>query len=702
MTKGLILSLLFLSSLLGQESLLKNYTLLANEVTARDNIIEAKNDVLIYSKSVTFRADRAVYNRTNDDLELFGDVDFYMDGKFSSRLKYLKFNLKTKKYSSNNLFLFENDSDLWFKSKKIDSSSDVFKIKSATISSCNRVDPEWEMTFSTGYYNKKDQFVSLYNPTIHIAGVPVFYLPWIGFPTGKERRTGLLKPIFGFENSENIFFVQPFYIANEDNWDLEINPQIRLNRGIGLYSKFRFVDTNHSFGSVGFGIFKDKRDYAQKNNLKNSTHSGFEINYQSRGLLTNYLQTNKSSNDGLLIDFHYLNDVDYLNMHHNGRNAMSKLVTSKANYYLSGDYDYLGLYAKYFIDTEKIDNDSTLQTLPSLQYHRFSGDAKFENILYSFDYKYKNNYRREGLTATQHEFSMPITFHFNFLNDYMNFVASENLYYSMVNYSNHNGSSLIENADYFSNYHKLSLSSDLTKEYIDYIHNIQLNVDFIAPSFERRDGYIADFIPFNLEKKSLKFQLNEYFYRKNGFDFFMHRINQILFLDKMLYKYGDLENQIIYKFSKDFIANNTIFYSHEYNRLRKLQTGLSYKSDSYDLKFNHTYQYYPYQKNANFVTLSLDHQIDDKYDMFGSFDYDFEGSFTKEWQLGLSMKKKCWEYSLRYKESVTPSLTTLGAESFIRRSIRLDFRLSPIGGVTYEYNRNRLLEDETEFKDGIK
>ncbi len=696
MTKGLILTSLLLSSLLGKESPLQNYTLLANEVYTKGNMVEAKNDVLIYSDNVTFRADRAKYNRDTNDLELFGDVDLYMENKFSSHLDYLKFNLKTEKYRSDNLFLFENESDLWFKSKKITSSSEVFKLKKATLSSCNRADPDWKMTFSTGYYNKKEEFVSLYNPTLYVGGVPILYLPWIAFPTNKNRRSGLLKPILGFENSENIFFVQPFYIANEDNWDLEIDPQIRLNRGIGLYSKFRFVDTNHSFGSVGFGVFKDKKAYAKKKNLKNSTHNGFEINYESRGLLTQYLNS-KKFNDGLLIDFHYLNDVDYLNMHHNGRNAMSKLVTSKANYYISGDYDYLGLYAKYFIDTEKIDNGSTLQTLPSLQYHRFADDAKFENILYSFDYKYKNNYRTEGLTATQHEFSMPITFHFNFFNNYLNFVASENLYYSRVNYSNHNHSALIENADYFSNYHKLSLHSDLTKEYIDYIHNIQIGVDFIAPSFERRDGYIADFIPFNLEKKSLKFQLNEYFYRKNGFDFLIHRMNQTLFLDKLLYKYGDFENQVIYKFSKDFVVDNTIFYSHEYDRLRKLQTGVSYNSDGCDLKFNHTYQYYPYQKNANFVTAYIDRKIDDKYDMFGSYDYDLEDSFTKEWQLGFSMKKKCWDYSIRYRESVTPSLTTLGAESFIRRSIRLDFRLSPIGGVTYEYNRNRSLE---EYKDG--
>ena len=49
------------------------------------------------------------------------------------------------------------------------------------------------------------------------------------------------------------------------------------------------------------------------------------------------------------------------------------------------------------------------------------------------------------------------------------------------------------------------------------------------------------------------------------------------------------------------------------------------------------------------------------------------------------MHKKCWSYELRYKESVTPSLTSGGTESVTRRGVYLLMRFAHIGGVEYKY-----------------
>ncbi len=675
-------------ALLATQASSTKYELLAKELISDDEIIKASGDVVIYSKKNIFRADRAIYNPKSGDLELLGDVYLSYNNKESILLKYTKFNLKNSTFSSKNIFAYDEDSSIWFDTLNTKKEGEIYKLKHTTLSSCNRIDPAWKIGFTKGFYNKKREYISLYNPTFYADGIPILYLPWFGFPTNRDRSSGFLKPILGYEDSENIFLVTPYFIANQKNWDIELDPQIRLKRGVGLYSTLRFVDTASSKGSFTLGYFKDNLSYQKRHDLKNRSHYGGVIKYRSDLLLGDKINSTfkKDFQDGALIDAIYLNDIDFINLNHTMGYASSKLATSRFNYVLHNNRDFFGVYAKYFIDTEKKSNADTIQTLPSIQYHRYTNTFFVDNILYSLDYKFIRNYRRDGLNANQHEFSLPITFYKGFFNEYINFQASENFYYSRVNYSNRDNID-VKNANYFSNYHKFLLSSDLTKRYDNFTHNIQSEVSFVIPSVNNKSGYFAPFIPFNLERKSISLKLNQYLYDSSGFNFLYHRFIQKFYDSDTIYKYGDSENQIIFYPKKYLKLHNTLFYSHQYNRIRKIQSGLSYNKDRYRFKINHTYEYKKYDKNSDFITASFDSKIDSNYDLFGRLDYDLEDSFTKEWSLGWRMKKKCWEYMFRYKESVTPNLTSEGAHSMVKRGVLFYVTFHPLGGVKYEYSK---------------
>jgi LPS-assembly protein len=43
--------------------------------------------------------------------------------------------------------------------------------------------------------------------------------------------------------------------------DLEINPSIRTERGVGLYGTFRFVDSPWSHGTIRMGFFGDQDSF---------------------------------------------------------------------------------------------------------------------------------------------------------------------------------------------------------------------------------------------------------------------------------------------------------------------------------------------------------------------------------------------------------------------------------------------------------
>ncbi len=669
------------------------YELFAPSVYSQGDKVIAEGGVVIYNNNSVFSAQKIIYDQNSSVLELIGDVYVSHEGMQQTKNDYLKIELKKDRYNGDKLFLHDKLSHLWLNSASATSSNGRYKLRDASISSCDVKNPDWQFRFNRGVYNSNKEYVSLSNPVFYFQEVPLFYFPWLAFPTGTTRTSGLLRPYIGFENSENLLFVQPIFIAPYKNWDIELNPQIRLDRGIGLYSTLRFVDTNHSKGYLRLGIFDEKADYARGHNLKNSIHKGVELKYQNSQLLTTYLKKEKYK-DALLIDYTNLNDIDYINLKHDGKYAVNKLITSKLNYYITDEDEYLGLYAKYFIDTEKLDNDDTLQTLPSFQYHKFTKNLPWENFLYSIDYKFKNNYRKEGLRARQHEISLPIIYNKSFFNEFINFSASENLYYSRVHYQESNAT-IEDHANYFSNYHNLSVSSDLSKKYENFIHNMQIAVSYIIPSVDNKNGYFADFIPFNLEQKSIRIKFNEYLYDENGLDFLIHRIGQNIFLENRDNTFDDLENEIIYKFSKDFYVRNTIIYSHEHNKLKKIQSGLNY-SDAYNkIRVDHTFQEAPDLDKINYLTADFSRKIDRRYEVFGGVDYDFDLSFTKEWRMGWSMKKQCWDYNIRYSESVTPSLTSGGTESLKRRSIYFFIRLANIGGVELKNEKDYTLGGET-------
>ncbi len=682
----LLATLLLLSSLLFANNL-KEYRIFANQVEVQGDYVYALGDVVVYSDDYVLNADRVVFNKKKEEVELFGNVHILGFDDKAINSKYMRVNLKTKKLSASPFFFFDPETYVWIKSFEAKTETNKYKIDHAIVSSCDVKNPDWKITFSKGDYDKNSSMVTIKNAVFYAGKVPLFYLPYFKFPTDKSRHSGLLRPSGGYEKVEGIYYRQPIYIVIDKSKDIEIDPQIRTERGRGLYATLRFADSLYSRGFVRVGAFWERYGYYDKYDLKNKSHRGFEIGYERSKLFSDYFK--EDTKDGLLVDITYLNDIDYLNLQEsNKKKIFNKLVTSKINYFLDRGEDFVGVYAKYFIDTEKVSNDDTLQTLPSVQYHRVIQPVLFSNLLYSSDFKFKNWYRKEGISAKQYELSLPIILYFSFFDDYLNFSASENLYFTYVDYDN--SESQISNGTYFSNYHKFSLNTDLLKRYEAFIHNLNMNLDFIVPSVENRKGDFEDFIALNKEKKSLNLSISQFFYDNKAFNFFLHRIRQSYFFDKDIYKYGDLENEVRYRLSKDLEFYNQLFYSYEKHKLRKSQTTVTYNRKDLDLKLIHNYEKARSEKSedSNFFIAKVKTKLSKRYDIFANIDYDMKNNFTREWKIGWIFKKKCWNYKIAYRQSVTPSLTSEGTESITKKGVFLILNLVPIGGIHYEFTKS--------------
>ena len=668
---------------------------LAENVTKKGTLIHATNNVVLYSPKYLITADEAYYDTASGDLELFGNITMLEGVSYASRTGHTKLNLNTDIGVSDPLFFFDEETNVWIKCENAILNPETYVTQKSIVSSCNTQDPDWKIAFTTGEFNKESKWLHLYNPVFYANDVPVFYLPYFAFSTDTTRRTGLLRPEFGFGSSEGFYYMQPIFIAPAMDYDVELRPQIRTNRGEGMHGTYRFVDSAYSNGEITTGYFKEHSDYAEEENLKNSSHYGLRIMYDRSKLLSTQYD---NLEDGLWLDMNYLNDIDYYNTMSNDTQSYDKLVTSRFNYYATRDLDYFGIYAKYYIDTSKLSNDTTLQEFPTLHYHHFSEPLLFDNLLYSVDYKAKNYEREEGITALQNEVDVPFSLYFSLLQDYLHVSISENIYASHIAYGNDDTQE--NEGKYWRNYHKISLYTELAKPYDNFYHTMYIGLDHIIPSKEDETGYLADFIALNTLAKSTSFTLKEFFYNEDAEKKVSHKLKQIYY-DDYEYKYGDLENDLKYHVSDKISLGHNLHFSHEYHKISRNQISINYADDLYATSLRYTYQDAVYKENTiykveedaavdkdySYVTFYADTKYFTHYNLFGSVNYDVKDDEFKGWSLGFKKSLKCWDYSVQYRDTTTPKLTSSSIDSVNKQGIMFMFNLYPMGSVGYEFSK---------------
>ena len=689
--------------------------LLADDVKQDKGIVTANKNVVVYSQEYLVTADCAVYDQNNSVIELFGNVNMMKGKDEVSRSNYAKLNLKNNNAAFESLFMMNKDMEVWMRSDESSSDSEYYRVRKAMVSSCNVQDPDWSITSSSAMLNKQSKFLHLFNPVFRIANVPVFYLPYFGFSTDTTRRTGLLPPELGYGKSEGFYYKQPVYFAPYNEWDLEFDPQIRTNRGAGIYGAFRFTDSPDSRGEISFGSFTDKNSYRAKQKsetsnraeLKNKTHKGVGLKYE-RDKLIKYL-SEADLQEGMWIDATKLNDIDYLNL--KGRDDdYDSLVTSKFNYFIANDDHYFGAYGKYYIDTEKIgsknENKDTLQELPSLQYHKFTDDIVLPNILYSIDLQSHRYDRKIGVRATQYEFTLPASVHVPLFDDSLTFSFYEYLYASRINYENKINSfddkREDKHANFVNNYHKFALHTDLAKAYESFYHTLNFGAEYLLPGYRKGnldDEFIYDkdlneyenFLAQDQSKEEVSGYLTQYFFNGSGRKVVKHSISQGYYTKDD--EYSNLKNAIyLYPF-ENFSLYNKLEYSHKDRELKKVQNGLYYTHDLFWINMLHTMKKSDsLAKNSatkdSYFTSSAGVKLPHQYSLIGGWQYDLERSYTKSWRVGVLHQRKCWNYGLIYQHDVEPTTTTNGSASTKKSGIYFTINFYPMGGLHYDFSQS--------------
>ena len=690
----------FLIQVNAQELNTEKLQLVAKDVDTKNNIITATGDVVAYSPTYYLSSDKMIYDKDKEILELFDNVLIIKDNKIQTQSNYAFVDMKNDIINQDPVFLMDNTSNIWSNSKEANKDKDVITLENSILSSCDCIDPIWSIRSSSSDYDTEAMWMNTYNPRLYVKNVPVFYLPYFGFPTDTTRRTGLLLPTMGYSSSEGFLYSQPIFIAPADDYDIELIPQIRTQRGYGSYANFRYADSPDSMLNVKTGYFKEFDNYRSKEQLENSEHYGLDIDYERK----NIFAKNKEHQDGVFTSIRYLNDIEYITLKEEDDNLWTdKKVESKVNYFYNTPEYYGGVYGKYYVDASQKTNDNTLQELPQIQLHSYNKELFLENLIYSIDTKAQNFTRKEGLNAKIYDINVPISYTKNILDDYMYLGVENRTILTQYDYSNSLYNNLrYEDGTLIQNRTSFIVGTDLIKPYSDYIHTLNLNASYDIPENLRKDGDLYNItvkenqplkydelsvFPTLQEQKTIKLSLNQSIYDKDNLkQFINHKMSQsILYNSFDEPKFQDLDNYV--KINHDYGSlSGKVVYNMDDNKVVEgsFDNSLSYEN----LTFSAGY-YYTKKTNNEFNTrddlesyrLSTSYKLAKDYSIKYYENYDLQEKTRNRQGIGLNIDDSCWNLDLLLEKEITPRSSTINSNSHEQTIVYAVLMLKPIGGI---------------------
>ena len=121
----------------------------------------------------------------------------------------------------------------------------------------------WSINASTLVLNHTNQRGSGWNVILKIKDIPVFYTPYISFPIGDRRKSGLLVPTFGSSSRYGTEIQTPYYWIISERMDATITPRFISNSGLMMTGEYRYL-LNQGAGTLNLEYLPNDSIYDEK------------------------------------------------------------------------------------------------------------------------------------------------------------------------------------------------------------------------------------------------------------------------------------------------------------------------------------------------------------------------------------------------------------------------------------------------------
>ena len=213
------------------------------EITGTSVLI-AEGDVEIFFQGRRLKAQRIVYDKATDRLQITGPIILVDDtGSFILASQAdMSADLAEGVLKSARLVL---NQQLQLASTEVQRIGGRYTRLGRTVASSCQVcaanpTPLWEIRASQVVHDQKERQLYFDNAQFRIAGIPVFYLPRLRMPDPTlNRANGFLRPDLRTTSGLGTGIKLPYFLAIGDSADVTITPYLTLNKGRAVELRYR-------------------------------------------------------------------------------------------------------------------------------------------------------------------------------------------------------------------------------------------------------------------------------------------------------------------------------------------------------------------------------------------------------------------------------------------------------------------------------
>jgi LPS-assembly protein len=165
------------------------------------------------------------------------------------------------------------------------------ELDNVTYTTCPPGTPDWLLIANSIDLDTNSGIGTARGIKMRFKGVPILYAPFISFPIGDARKTGILTPEIGSSARSGNEIRMPFYWNIAPNYDATITPRLLTQRGLLLGSEFRYL-TERNLGTLYAEYLPDDDQTDTSRYLVRANHRT-EFNPSWLGRL-NFLQVSDS------------------------------------------------------------------------------------------------------------------------------------------------------------------------------------------------------------------------------------------------------------------------------------------------------------------------------------------------------------------------------------------------------------------------
>lgn len=156
----------------------------------------------------------------------------------------------------------------------------------AQFTTCPPEKYDWHLDTTWLELDQENKTGTARHTVLWLKDIPIFYIPWIQFPLGSERRSGFLMPSMGDSNSRGFELNTPVYWNIAANHDAIITPHYMRDRGTALGTEYRYL-TRSGSGQLDFEYLDNDEQLDLERYIIHYTHQSKLADGLSLNLLAN-------------------------------------------------------------------------------------------------------------------------------------------------------------------------------------------------------------------------------------------------------------------------------------------------------------------------------------------------------------------------------------------------------------------------------